>query len=115
MCLQLNDKEYLFVFDSTKLQDREAAGYVRALSHKINERDVSKDMFTETQLVAVKNMLGIDLIELIDSDTNEKNLNQDEILKVLKNNPNLLRTPFILSRSKCFLIDSPLNLIKEQF
>ncbi len=117
MCLELNKNEYLLIYNSNDLQDREAAGYLQALkSVAINQQDVSKDMLTETQLVAAAKLLGVEMSDLLNSDikTNDE-FSADELLKLLKKQPSLLNTPFILSKDRSFFVDSPLNLIKEQF
>ena len=117
MCLELNEKEYLFIYNSKDLQDRAAAGYIRALkSVKINEQDICKDMLTETQLVAASKKLGVEVKDLLQYDgTNEHDFTEEETLKLLRNQPSLLNTPFVLSAKNSFFIDTPLDLIKEQF
>tara|TARA_Y100001980_G_C14556914_1_gene353513 strand:+ start:29822 stop:30202 length:381 start_codon:yes stop_codon:yes gene_type:complete len=117
MSLALNSNEYLLIYNSSDIQDREAAGYLRTLrSISINEQDVSKDMLTETQLVEAANMLDVDITKLLRTDKKvEDDFTSEEILKLLRNQPELLNTPFVLSRERSFFVDSPLNLIKEQF
>lgn len=117
MSLALNSNEYLLIFNSKDLQDREAAGYLRTLrSISINEKDVSKDMLTETQLAEAANLLDVDVSELLTIDgSSNHDFSTNEIVKLLRNEPTLLKTPFILSKERSFFVDSPLNLIKEQF
>ncbi len=116
MSLALNSNEYLLIYNSSDLQDREAAGYLRTLNTvKVNEQDISKDMLTETQLIKAAKLLNVEIISLLDSDKNiSDDYSTDEILKLLRNQPSLLNTPFILSQERSFFVDSPLNLIKEQ-
>ena len=117
MSLALNSNEYLLIYNSKDLQDREAAGYLQTLkSVTIKEQDVSKNMLTETQLVEASRKLDVELLDLLDADKKIDNeFTSEEVLKLLKNQPSLLNTPFILSQERSFFVDSPLNLIKEQF
>lgn len=117
MSLALNSSEYILIYNSLDLQDREALGYLRSLrSVSINEQDISKDMLTTTQLVEAAKMLDVAIPELLNSDVdNGHDFSTDEVLKILRNKPSLLKTPFILSKDRSFFVDSPLNLIKEQF
>ena len=117
MSLALNSNEYLLVYNSSDIQDREAAGYLRTLrSISINEQDISRDMLTETQLVEAANMLDVDITKLLRTDKKiDDDFTSEEILKLLRTQPELLNTPFVLSRERSFFVDSPLNLIKEQF
>ncbi len=117
MCLALKDNEYLFIYNSQNILDREAAGYIRTLnSLDINEQDINNDMLTETQIVAAAKKLGVDIHQMVQSDTGtDVNFTEEEILKLLKKQPMLLKTPFVISENRSFFIKSPLNLIKEQF
>jgi len=117
MSLALNSNEYLLIYNSKDLLDREAAGYLRTLkSVKINEQDISKNMLTKTQLVEASRKLDVELMDLLDADKKiDDEFSSEEILKLLKNQPSLLNTPFILSPKRSFFIDSPRYLIKEEF
>ena len=117
MSLALNSSEYLLIYNSRDLQDREALGYLRSLkSVSINEQDISKDMLTETQLVEAAKMLDVAIPELLNSDVDSVHeFSSGELLKFLRKKPSLLKTPFILSKNRSFFVDSPLILIKEQF
>lgn len=116
MGLELDDKEFLFIYNSKKKQDREAAGYMQTLNIKLNEQDVSKNMLTETQLVAAIEKLNVSLNDMLDVDKKgDTDYSENDLLKLLVNDPGSLKTPFVLSRKKSFFIESPLNLIKEQF
>ncbi|XOV93673.1 MAG: arsenate reductase family protein [Bacteroidota bacterium] len=99
------------------MRDRAAAGYIRALkSVKINEQDICNDMLTETQLVAATKKLGVEVKDLLQYDKKgDHDFTEEEALKLLRNQPSLLNTPFVLSAKKSFFIDTPLDLIKEQF
>lgn len=115
MGLELDDKEFLFIYNSKKMQDRKAAAYMQTLDIEINKRDVNKDMLTETQLIKAIEKLDVSLSDMLDADKKDTDYNENDLLKLLVKDPESLKTPFVLSRKKSFFIDSPLSLIKEQF
>lgn len=109
------EQEYILIHNSNKLEDRQAIGYFRSKKDiELNEKDIYYDMLTEKQILEVADKLDIDLSELLVSDLKgRENFSDEELLKLMANNPDNFKTPIVISKEKSYIVDSPLNLIKE--
>ena len=109
------EQEYILIHNSNKLEDRQAIGYFRSKKDiELNEKDIYYDMLTEKQILEIADKLDIDLSELLVSDLKgRENFSDEELLKLMANNPDNFKTPIVISKEKSYIVDSPLNLIKE--
>jgi arsenate reductase len=113
--------EIKFIYNSGKLRDREALGYAKSMQHySINDYDVQQNKFTERQLGELADRLEVKIEDLVDESSEEytdflKNADMDphDKLEVLKQNPNLLRTPILESSKGSSFLKSAKSMIKE--
>ena len=107
-------EEIKFIYNSKKLTDRRALGYVTALDkHVINEFDVAKNRLTETQLAQLANRLNEPIEKLIDtsherygSEIEGKELSEQDILTVITNDYSMLNTPIIQIGEQAYVMTS---------
>ena len=110
----MKKNEIKFIYNSTKKNDREAYGYAVSLDkHKINELDISKTKITPTQLAELAQKLNVPIIELFDKNSSYyrdniegKDLEEDDLLTILKGEPDSLKTPIMISAEKAVVLDS---------
>lgn len=110
----MKKNEIKFLYNSTKKNDREAYGYAVSLNkHKINELDVSKTGITPTQLAELAQKLNVPIIELFDKNSSyyrdniaDKDLEEDDLLTILKGEPDSLKTPIMISADKAVFLES---------
>ena len=119
--MQIESNEILLIYDSNDLQDREALGYAQTLQHhKLKELDVSKETLTELQLEILSDKFGAKPRDLIDKTSEyykehyaDKDVDREDILKIIKNNPGLLNTPIAVYKGKAHFLDSPYDFIRK--
>jgi arsenate reductase len=77
-------------------------------------------MITEQQLMDIADRLDMEPFDLINGQTDEfrnhfasKNLTNEDILKVIKNNPSLLRTPIAILKDDAYFVSSPYEFVKK--
>lgn len=110
----MKKNEIKFLYNSTKKDDREAYGYAVSLNkHKINELDVTKTKLTPTQLAELAQKLNVSIIELFDENSSYyrdniagKDLEEDDLLTILKEEPGSLKTPIMISSEKAVFLGS---------
>lgn len=114
------DMELDFIYNSNQIKEREALGYANSLgNHKINEIDIYKNPLTERQLADLAKKLDIEVHSLLNT---ESEIYQDEIkggdytdqdiLKMVKENTTLLKTPILVSQTRGQFINSAFDLNK---
>jgi arsenate reductase-like glutaredoxin family protein len=110
----MKKNEIKFLYNSTKKDDREAYGYAVSLNkHKINELDITKTKLTPTQLAELAQKLNVSIIELFDENSSYyrdniagKDLEEDDLLTILKEESGSLKTPIMISSEKAVFLGS---------
>lgn len=110
----MKKEEIKFIYNSDKLTDRRALGYVTALDkHVINEFDVTKNSLTETQLAQLADRLNEPVERLIDtsherygSEVKGKGLSDEDILTIIINDFSMLKTPIIQIGNQAYVLAS---------
>lgn len=110
----MKKNEIKFLYNSDKKDDREAYGYATSLKrHKINELDVTKTPMTSTQLSELAIKLGVPIIGLFDKNSSYyrdniagKDLEDEDLLTILKKEVGTLKTPIMVSEEKAAFLES---------
>lgn len=110
----MQKNEVKFLYNSSKKQDRVAYGYAMALNkHKINELDVAKTPLTSTQISQLAQTLHVPIIQLFDENAagyrdnvKGKDMDDHDLLTILKEEPDNLRTPIMVFREKAIFLES---------
>lgn len=119
--MQVTENEILFIYNSKIFKDKQALGYIVPLKdHKIKELDLYYDKLTERQLKQIADKLGIEIKELLDTNSDiykneirDKSLDDQDILTVLKENPDVLRTPIAMTSDRAVFVTDPYSLIQD--
>ncbi len=106
--------ELKFIYNSNQLKEREALAYILSLDkHVINEVDVYKTKITESQLADLARKLGVKVSGLLDQEKEYfkdnlegKDLDENDILGVIKANPEVLKTPIVVAEDSATFVGS---------
>ncbi|MEX2336335.1 MAG: ArsC/Spx/MgsR family protein [Fulvivirga sp.] len=117
------DNEILLIYNSEKQQDRKTKGYADSLkNHALNERDITRNNLTETQLAEIAMDMHIEISELMDknselymSQLKDKSFSDEELTKLMVKNPDLIKTPIAYMGSKVFFVGSSYDFVNEDF
>jgi arsenate reductase len=118
--MKVSKKEILLIYNSGQLSDRKAFSYAKSMkNHEIREIDLLKNSLTETQLKQIINKLEIKPDELIDTESpkylryfSSTDLTPKSILKVLKQNPGMIKTPIALFYDHAVFVKSPSDILE---
>lgn len=121
--MKAKDNEILLIYNSEKYEDRKAKGYADTLKdHALNERDITKNNLTETQIAEIARDMNVDISELIDKNSDlylhqlkDKGFSESELTKLIVKNPELLKTPIAYKGSKAFFVGSAYQFVNEDF
>jgi|SRR5690606_24514117 len=110
----MTKNEIKFLYNSNKKDDREAYGYAKSLNkHKINELDIARTKLTPTQISELALKLNVPIIELFDEKSSYyrdniagKDLEDDDLLTVLKAEADCFKTPIMVSEKKAVFLES---------
>ncbi|WP_163378761.1 arsenate reductase family protein [Cyclobacterium sp. SYSU L10401] len=117
---ELGKNEIKFLYNSKKLEDKEAYAYALTLhKHVINELDISKNDMTPTQVSELANKLNKRIIDLFDKDSEYfkdqiqgKNIVESDLLTLLIKEKSALKTPILISEEKAEVLEYPRDTIK---
>lgn len=121
--MKAKDNEILLIYNSEKYEDRKAKGYADTLKdHALNERDVTKNNLTETQIAEIAADMNVDISQLVDKNSDlylhqlkDKSFSEEELMKLIVKNPELLKTPIAYKGSKAFFVDSAYQFVNDDF
>lgn len=97
--MQKHKREYTFIYNRNKVRDKKLLARAKALDVKINEIDLSSEPLTKTHFSEIASDLKSAPIGLLDKRlVNNLNVeNNEDALKLINKNPDLVKTPIILS------------------
>lgn len=119
--MKIDKNELILIYDSNDLQDRAILAYAMSTKDRVVRAiDIRAHRFTEMQYEQIADLLGLPLVELVDMESpsyqrelKDTDLTDEDILKALKNNDDLFKTPVALYNDTGNVIKSPHELIKE--
>lgn len=117
---ELGKNEIKFLYNSIKLEDREAYAYVLTLHrHILNELDIAKNEMTPTQFSELARRLDVSIIDLFDKKSEYfkdniegKNIAETDLLTILVKEKSALRTPILITEEGAQVIKYPRDTIK---
>ncbi|SHM93727.1 Arsenate reductase, glutaredoxin family [Cyclobacterium lianum] len=117
---ELGKNEIKFLYNSNKLEDKEAYAYALTLhKHVINELDISKNDMTPTQILELANRLSKRVIDLFDKDSevfknnvHGKDIEESDLLTLLIKEKSAMKTPILISDERAGILEYPRDTIK---
>lgn len=107
--------EIKFIYNSSQIKEREAYGYAKSLDqHYINAIDLDKEFLTERQWAELAKKLNVQVKDLIDQNNDyyqdilqDKDFDEHDLLRLMKDHPQIIKTPIIDSAKFARFIKSP--------
>lgn len=119
MSLNLNDKEILLFYKPGRKKDKNTLNLAKQVTAHINDRDVTVDPPTETQIKEIIQLLDRPIRDLIDKESEpfkrqyeDTDLTDDQWLKAITNEPDLLKTPIAFKGKRGIIVDTPSDVLE---
>ena len=115
--MKVQEGEFLFLYNSNKLQDKEAKGYAMSIDKlKMNEKDLHQTHLTPKQVAEIAALLNLSIKDLYQEQpsSSQQQYNDEELVELLAHDPTRMITPIIISNNKSFIVESPYDLIREK-
>jgi arsenate reductase len=116
--MEFNKREVLILYKPEHKRDKNTYDLAIQLSEHIRGIDVLKDKVTETQLIEILNKLNRSPVDIVDksSDTYIKkydgvDLTDDDWLKALIANPEMMYTPIVFYGERGMIVDTPSRVL----
>ena len=118
--MKIAKNEILFIYNSQKLSDRQALGYISCLPKwKIKEVDLDKERLTELQINQLADMLNYTPKEIVDKSSAlyktmyaGANLSVNDTIKAMSQNQELIKTPIAIFHNQAKRLGSPYQVVK---
>jgi len=119
--MSVEENEMMFIYNSGIQTDRVGLGYAQAVpGYVLKEHDTRKETFTELQLKEIASKLKVQPIDLVDRRSDlyiqkYKNtaLSENDVLTVLKHEPDMMRTPIVLYHDGGEFVGSKYEFVKR--
>lgn len=117
--MKARKKEIILIYNSEKKQDRTAMAYAASVGgYQLNEKDLSKNTLTSTQIVEIANDLGLQVLDLVDkqsdyyiNEVKSTDLSNEEVLKLMTLHPEMIKTPIAMMNDEIFLVKSSYDFV----
>ena len=117
--MKVSEKEILFIYDSSDMQQREGLAYTKSLRHfEVKEIDIRKDKLTQLQLSNLAKRLNVSSKALMRTDNESHfgdvmDLDEHDFLDYLSSNLYMLKTPIAVYYDHAKFVGSQYEMIKE--
>jgi len=115
--MKVEEREELLIYNSNEMKDKRTLVYAESKERYLKTIDVSKEKITGTQLKELADKIGVGVKDMIDSkkfeDKKKEQFDEDQGLKLLANNLELLKTPILVKHNAAYFVDSEYNLIAD--
>lgn len=116
--MDFNDRQVLIFYKPEEKKDKNTYDLAMQLSEHIRSINVLKDKITETQLIEVLNKLDRKPTDLVDKSSDayinkyqNVDLTDDDWLKALIADPEMLFTPIVFYGKRGMLVDTPSRVL----
>jgi arsenate reductase (glutaredoxin) len=100
--LQTHSRVAIFIYSRAKVRDRKLLARAEALNVKLKKIDIDEEKLTSTHFASLASDMSVDVSDLIDPRIIEgyKISDTEGTLKLINKNPELLKTPIVVT-SEC--------------
>lgn len=116
--MEYNKREAIIYWNPDVKRDKNTYNLVKQLTEHINDIDVSKNMPNSRQLIEILDKLGRRAEDLVDKGSttykekfSEVDLVEEEWLKALVANPEMLYTPIVFLGDRGMIVDTPSRVL----
>jgi len=114
-----SNRQITFYYSSNSIRAKQALAYAKAEGLAIQDIDILKTPLTGTQIAELANRLKLKVKDLINqehpayiSKFEPHELSTDDWIKMIQNNPEIMKQPIALRGDKTILVETPSDIIK---
>lgn len=116
--MEYNKREAIIYWKPDVKRDKNTFNMVKQLTEHINDVDVTKNMPNQRQLIEIIDKLDRRVEDLVDKDSttfkdkyHDVDLVEEEWLKALVANPEMLYTPIVFLGDRGMIVDNPSRVL----
>lgn len=116
--MELSNREILMYYKPRVKKDHNTYLLAKQVTPHIHDIDVYKNKITETQLLEVLEKLNVAVENLVERESDVykekyagKDLDKKTWISALVHNPDMIKTPIVLTKNKALLIETPSNVL----
>jgi len=117
--IEKSENQITLIYLSNTPRGKKTVALCASTGIPTREIDVTKTNLTGTQIVEIAKALGLKISELVNQEhpsyqTKHKDLelNDDDWIKLIRNDYELLKQPIAMRGEECILIDTPTDILK---
>lgn len=114
-----SDRQITLFYNSKSSRAKQTLAYAKAEGLPIQEIDVLQTPVTGTQIIEIADRLGINVADLVNQDHptysakfNKAELSSEDWIKMIQNNPDILKQPIAIRGDITILVETPSDIIK---
>jgi len=114
-----SERQITLFYNSESVRAKQALGYAKAEGLPIQEIDILKTRLTGTQIAELADRLKMEIKDLVNqqhpayvSKFEHHNLSSEDWIKMIRNNPEIMKQPIALRGDKTILVETPTDIIK---
>jgi arsenate reductase (glutaredoxin) len=116
--MKLSKREILMYYKPDIKKDHNTYVLAKQITPHIHDIDVLKNPPTETQLMEILKHLGVPVEQIVERDSDiykekyeGKDLNTEGWVQAMVHDPDLIKTPIVLTKGRAILIETPSNVL----
>jgi arsenate reductase (glutaredoxin) len=117
--MELSRREILMYYKPRVKKDHNTYILAKQVTPHIHDIDVYKNPPTETQLFELLGHLKISIEEMVERESDVykeqfegKDLSTEDWIQAMVYNPDLIKTPIVLTKGKAMIIETPSNVLE---
>ena len=114
-----SERQITLFYSSKSSRAKQALAYAKAEGLPIHEIDILKTPITGTQIAELADRLKIEIKDLVNQEHSSykshfapHELSSEDWIKMIKNNPEIMKQPIALRGEKTILVETPSDIIK---
>jgi arsenate reductase len=117
--LATSDRQITLFYSSNSVRAKQTLAYAKAEGLPIEEIDILKTKLTGTQIVELADRLNMEVADLVNqehptykSQFKPHNYSTDDWIKMIRNNPEIMKQPIALRGDLTILVETPSDIIR---
>ncbi len=114
-----SDKQIRLFYSSKSVRAKQTLAYAKAEGLPIQEIDILRTRLTGTQIAELADRLHIEIKDLVNQEHpsyisrfEHHNFSDDDWIKMIRHNPQIMKQPIALRGDVTILVDTPTDIIK---
>ena len=114
-----SDRQITLYYDSTSARAKQTLALAKAEGLLMLEIDLLRTKLTGTQIIELADRLHLEVVDLINQEHpsyktqfEQHNFSTDDWIKMIRNNPEIMKQPIALRGDVTILVETPTDIIK---